>query len=172
MLSSLKRTISSSRSRIGCLKEGDANINFVHMHAHHRKRKNFIGMLVSDGVVYPSHEDKAKLVEDFYDSLLGTTWVREHSIDLQALGIPTHNLAVLDSHFSEKEVWETIKQKPSDKAPAPDGFTGSFCLDIIKNDVMVAVSAVWSRKFMSFRSLNNAFITLIPKMVGADHVKV
>jgi hypothetical protein len=45
-------------------------------------------------------------------------------------------------------------------------------LDIIKNDVMLAVSAVWSRKFMSFRSLNNAFITLIPKMVGADHVKV
>jgi hypothetical protein len=82
-------------------------------------------------------------------------------------------LAALDSPFSE-EVWETIKQLPSDKAPGLDGFAGSFyrfCWDIIKNDVMLAVSAVWSRKFMNPGSLNNAFITLIPKMVGADHVK-
>jgi hypothetical protein len=93
---------------------------------------------------------------------------------LQALGLPSHNLAALDSPFSEKEVWETLKQMPSDKAPGPDGFTGRFyktCWSVIKQDVMAAMSAVWSRKFSNFEKLNNAFITLIPKTVRVEHVK-
>jgi hypothetical protein len=36
---------------------------------------------------------------------------------------------------------------------------------------MAGVSAVWSRKFLNFDKVNSAFITLIPKMVGADQVK-
>jgi hypothetical protein len=75
---------------------------------------------------------------------------------------------------SEKEVWETIKQLPSDKAPGPDGFTGGFykaCWDIVKTDIMRAVSAVWCRKFCNFHKLNSAFITLVPKKEGADLVK-
>jgi hypothetical protein len=35
--------------------------------------------------------------------------------------VPVHDLAELDSPIVEKEVWETIKQLPSDKAPGPDG---------------------------------------------------
>jgi hypothetical protein len=101
MLSSLKRTIARLGWRIGWLKEGDANIKFFHMHAQHRKRKNFIGRLVSkdESKVCTSHEDKSRLVKDFYGRLLGTNMVREHSIDLQALGISTHNLAALESPF-------------------------------------------------------------------------
>jgi hypothetical protein len=58
---------------------------------------------------------------------------------------------------------------PSDKAPGPDGFTRGFykaCWNIINQDIMVAMSVVWSRKFRSFDKLNNAFITLIPKTAG------
>jgi hypothetical protein len=36
---------------------------------------------------------------------------------------------------------------------------------------MAAMSAVWSRKFLNFSSLNSAFITLIPKVEGAEQVK-
>jgi hypothetical protein len=101
---SLKQTISHSMSRIGWLKEGDANTELFHMHAQDRKRKNIIGRLVSQDVVYTSHEDKANLVEDFYGSLLGMRLIREHSIDLQDLGMPTHDLTALDLPFSEEEV--------------------------------------------------------------------
>jgi hypothetical protein len=36
---------------------------------------------------------------------------------------------------------------------------------------MAAMLAVWSRKFLNFSSLNSAFITLIPKVEGAEQVK-
>jgi hypothetical protein len=114
-------------------------------------------------------------VDDFYDKLLGTSEPREHTINLLELGIPTHththDLADLDSPFMEEEVWLTIKQLPSDKALDPDGFTGHFykaCWSIIKNDIMVAISAVWSRKLRGLGPLNTTYITLITKKENAE----
>lgn len=92
---------------------------------------------------------------------------------LDYLGLPPHDLEELDSQFTEKEVWDSIKQLPSDRAPGPDGFTGRFykaCWLIIKNDVMAVFFAIWSRKLAHFNKLNTALITLIPKE-GADEVK-
>jgi hypothetical protein len=81
---------------------------------------------VSDDQVLTNHDNKAALVDAFYSNLLGANPEREHSIDLQALGIPSFELHDLDAPFSKKEVWDTIKQLPSDKAPGPDGFIGHF----------------------------------------------
>jgi hypothetical protein len=36
---------------------------------------------------------------------------------------------------------------------------------------MLAISAVWSRKFCNFSNLNSVYITLIPKVEGADQIK-
>ena len=57
-------------SRISWLKDGDANTRLFHMHARHRKRKNFIGKLIAGERVCTSHEDKAAIIDDFYDNLL------------------------------------------------------------------------------------------------------
>jgi hypothetical protein len=173
-LASFKRTIVRSISRIQWLREGDANTRFFHIQDRHRKGKNFISRLVGDNGICTSHDDKARLIHEFYEGLLGTTLNREHTIDLQALGIPAYDLADLDVPFTEKEVWETIKHLPSDKAPGPDGFIGIFyklCWSVIKEDIMAAMSAIWSRKFYNFNSLNSAYITLIPKVEGAEKVK-
>jgi hypothetical protein len=43
--------------------------------------------------------------------------------------------------------------------------------DTIKVDVMAAISCVWAHKFRNFGRLNSAYITLLPKMEGAVHVK-
>jgi len=57
-LSSLQRTIARSRSRIGWLKDGDANTALFHSHARHRKRKNFIAKLTTaDGTILTDHDD-------------------------------------------------------------------------------------------------------------------
>ena len=69
---------------------------------------------------------------------------------------------------------KTINSILSDKAPGPDGFTCKFykvCWQIIKDDIMAAMSAVWSQKFGNFHLLNSAYITLLPKKEDATSVK-
>lgn len=147
-LASLMRTIVRLRSRVNWLKEGDANTKLFHLHARFRKRKNFVAKLVSTNNIYTNHEDKARLVDEFYRSLLGTNVARMSSINLDMLGSDNHDLAALDLPFTEAGVWETIKQLPSDIAPGPDGFTGrayKCCWSIMRDVVMAVVSAVWSR---------------------------
>lgn len=117
------------------------------------------------------HVPAPNLMDKFYSNLLGKTMDRSVALNLDFVGLPSHNMGELDPPFSEKDVWETIKQLPSDKAPGPDGFTGRFykaCWPLIKDDVLVAFSAVWSRKFAQFGKLNSGYITLIPKMEGAE----
>jgi hypothetical protein len=61
------------------------------------------------------------------------------TINLDYLGLPSHNLEDLDLPITEKEVLEAIKELPSDKAPGPDGFTGRFykaCWPTIKGSMM------------------------------------
>jgi len=92
---------------------------------------------------------------------------------LAELGINAHDLSDLELPFTE-EVWRTIKQLPSDKAPGPDGYAGRFykvCWAIIKEDIMAAIPAVWSRKLANFGVLNSAYITLLPKKEGAEQPK-
>jgi hypothetical protein len=62
----------------------------------------------------------------------------------------------------------------ADKAPRPDGYIGRFykvCWPIIKEDIMAAISTVWSRKLANFGVLNSAYITLLPKKEGAEQPK-
>jgi hypothetical protein len=168
-LASLNRTIDRLRSRIGWLREGDTDTKLFHLHARHRKRKNFIGHLVSGDHICTNHKDKAE-IDSFYENLLGSCTERMQTVNLAEIGVESHDLSDLDLPFSE-EIWKTILQLPSDKAPGPDGFAGRFyksCWPIIKDDIMAAVSALWSRKFRNFSSLNSAYIILLPKKVGAD----
>jgi hypothetical protein len=98
-----------------------------HASARYRKGKNFIATVISrEGQTLTSHDDKAAEFANFYNGLLGTHENREVTIDLEALGVPSPEIANLDAPFLEEEVWETIKHLPSDKAPGPDGFTGRF----------------------------------------------
>lgn len=162
------------RSRIGWLKEGDANTALFHSQACHRKRKNFISKLVSEDRVLTSHEDKASEIFLFYEKLLGTCEQRDISINLDNLELYQHDLSDLDLPFSEEEVWNIIKQLPSDKAPGRDGFTGRFyktCWPIIKSDVMAALAAVQSGNFRNLQLLNTALLTLLPKKEDAVMVK-
>ena len=146
-----------------------------HAQARHRKRKNFIAKLTTDdGIILTKREEKEQNIFEFYNSLLGRSVDREMTVNLPELGMPNIDLHDLEAPFSEEEVWKTIKSLPSDKAPGPDGFTGKFykvCWQIIKLDIMAAISAVWSRKFANFELLNSAFVTLLPKKEDASSVK-
>ena len=162
------------RSRIGWLKEGDANTALFHSQARHRKRKNFISKLISNDQVLTSHEEKASEIFS-YETLLGSCEQRENSINLDNLELSHHNLSDLELPFSEEEVWNTIKHLPSDKAPGPHGYTGRFykmCWNIIKPDVLAALAAVQSGNFRNLQLLNTALLTLLPKKEDAVLVRV
>ena len=61
-LSSLLRTVARLRSRIGWLKEGDANTRLFHMHSRFRKRNYFIANLMEEDRFLITHEDKADAI--------------------------------------------------------------------------------------------------------------
>lgn len=89
-LSSLKRTVVRTRSRISWLKDGDANTVLFHLHARHRKRKGFIGKLVAGDQVFTGHEDKERVIFDFYNGVLGSTMNNEVTVNLDELDIASH----------------------------------------------------------------------------------
>jgi len=125
-------------------------------------------------IIITTHEEKAAEILELYSSLFGSDCTQPRTIDLDGLNIPSYNLEDLDVPFTEAEVWNTIKQLPSDKAPGPDGFTGRFyksCWSIIKEDVMAALHAIWGKKFRNLWMLNSAYITLLPKRFDAEQVK-
>jgi hypothetical protein len=166
-LSSLQRAMARSRSRITWLTEGDANTAFFHLHAKYRKGKNFVGNMISvDGSVKSSHEEKLEVISEFFHNLLGCSPDQAHTIDLDQLDIPTHDLSSPDNPFTQDEVSKAVLSLPSNKAPGPDGFTGKFyksCWHIIKEDILAAATAVWNRKWVNLDLLNSAYILLLPK---------
>jgi exonuclease III len=174
-LSSISRTMARLKSRIGWLKEGDANTSLFHAQTRFRKKKNFIAAIQSeDGQIWTAQEGKAAALFKFYQGLLGTAEIRNVTVDLDALGMPSYDLAALEVPVSEEEVWDTIKALPSDKSPGPDGFTGRFyksCWSVIMTDFMAAVHCIWAKKFRNLGPLNSAFITLLPKVEGATSVR-
>ncbi|WVZ64648.1 hypothetical protein U9M48_014142 [Paspalum notatum var. saurae] len=169
-LASLERTIARMRSRVLHLKEGDANTAYFHQHARYRKKKNFIAKFQVDDSLVVSQEEKQEAAFDFFSNMLGTAEERSFSFNLPAFHHRNLNLAHLDEAFSAEEVWATIKNMPMDKAPGPDGFTGS-CWRIIGGDVLLAMNAIHRGHVFKFRLLNSALITLIPKKDDACAVK-
>jgi hypothetical protein len=172
-LASLERTIARQRSRILWLREGDACTRFFHLHASHRRRKNFIGHLIVDDVRITEHADNAEAVDSFYDDLIGSASDRRFSLDLEYIGVPTLDLQHIDSTFSEEEVWTALKSMPRDKCPGPDGFSARFftaCWGIIKTDIMAAFNSMSRMDCRGFGAVNGALITLIPKKEGAEKV--
>jgi hypothetical protein len=72
----------------------------------------------------------------------------------------------LESLFTEKEVWDTVRELPADRAPGPDGFSGAFyqrAWPVIKPDIMSCLLKLGVGDGRGFARLNKALITLIPK---------
>ena len=104
-----------------------------------RRSKNFIAHVRHNGVIYTDQDRKEEIFTEAYEGLLGRAQARESGLNLDFLGIPAADLQDLEQMFTEKEVWSTIKELPTDRAPGPDGFIGAFyhrAWPIIKQDTM------------------------------------
>lgn len=87
-------------------------------------------------------------------------------MDWERLQLPCLDEPLLDRPYVEEEINNVIKELPAEKAPGPDGFTGSFykvCWPIIKDDILAAMSSFHSLRMGPLDKLNGANIVLIPK---------
>jgi hypothetical protein len=165
-LASLERTIARQRSRIRWLREGDANTAFFHAVANGRRVKNYIASVRVGEELITDQERKVETFTEAFFQLLGRVQPREHTLDLEALDIPTAELQDLDAMFTEEEIWGVVKDLHPDRAPGPDGFTGAFyqrAWPVIKGDIIAGLLKLSVGDGRGFARLNRALITLIPK---------
>jgi hypothetical protein len=162
------------RSRIRWLREGDANTAFFHAVANGRRVKNYIASVRVGEELITDQERKVETFTEAFFQLLGRVQPREHTLDLEALDIPTAELQDLDAMFTEEEIWGVVKDLHPDRAPGPDGFTGAFyqrAWPVIKGDIIAGLLKLSVGDGRGFARLNRALITLIPKKPDATEVK-
>ena len=81
------------------LQEGDANTKLFHLVANGRKLKNFIPVISVDGITITDQEAKEEAFFEAYSELLGRCGMREHTLDLDFLGIEPIDLEDQDLVF-------------------------------------------------------------------------
>lgn len=86
------------------MREGDANTHFFHLHANHRRRCSYITRLKVGDSWIQSHDDMSEALAVHFENLIGKPARRSHSLDLEALNFPVHDLYSLGIGFIEHEV--------------------------------------------------------------------
>ena len=120
-----------------------------------------------------SHDEKSTAVHDHFKAIFSKGQRRTKDFNWEALHFDDCNLSSLGDNFSEDEVLTAISQLPGDKAPGPDGFTGSFfksCWETIKVDMMCAINSFSNLHTANLHWLNSANIVLLPKKDGAEDI--
>ena len=82
------------------------------------------------------------------------------------------DLAWLEAPFTRDEIDAAVKNLANDKAPGPDGFNNEFikkCWHFIKED-FYALCLAFQNNSVCLQSINDSFITLVPKTDGAQQV--
>jgi hypothetical protein len=144
----------------------------LHLNANH-KRRNFIAHLKVDKVLMAEQNKKADAVDSFYNDLLGLSPERGFSLDLDFLGVQTHDLSELDRPFTGEELWRVVRAQELNKAPGVDGFLGRFyvaCWPIIKHDAMEAFQHLLVGDYNVLHAANQALVSQLPKR--ADNVEI
>lgn len=93
-----------------------------HQAVNGRRAKNFIPAIHVDGHVIADQHGKEDAFYQAYKEQLGRDTVREHTLDLDYLGITPIDLSEQDLIFQEEEIWKVINDMPLDRALGPDGF--------------------------------------------------
>ncbi|KAE8766449.1 hypothetical protein D1007_43285 [Hordeum vulgare] len=172
-MASFERTIKRQHSRIKLLKEGDANTKLFQGVANGSRSKSFIPKVRRGTEILTEESNIEDVFYEAYGNLLGKASARDHTTDLQYIGMTQLDLIELDAIFTEKEVWQTMKETPSDRAPGPDGFIGLLyhkARPVIKHNIMVVFLKMFVEDGRGFGKLNEAHTMLIPKTPEALEV--
>jgi hypothetical protein len=166
----MARTQSSiqwQKSRMNCLKEGDANSKNFHGFMSNRRRHNAINLVSVDGVrVEGVHNIRAAVFNHFSNHFKA-----DGSIRPGVAGLPFRELSYgeagnLAKPFSLEEVKQAVWECDSFKSPGPDDISFGFIKeswDILQYDFM-RFMVEFHRNGKLSKGLNSTFIALIPKV--------
>ena len=120
------------------------------------------------GVSHTAHHDKVRILLDAYIERLGQSEFGSMFLDLEAILPQSMDLSILEESFTTEEIDQVITSLPTDKSPGPYGFNTDFikkCWPIIKQDFYNMCHAFHAGN-ICLQSLNDSYITLIPKIDG------
>jgi hypothetical protein len=89
-------------------------------------RENSIGKLKVDESVVSSHNDIENVLFEHYKDILGIPVERNNTLNMDVIEMNHADLSLLEACFPEEEIWDPIKEMPSEKAPGPDSLTIAF----------------------------------------------
>ena len=115
-------------------------------------------------MVYDHHE-KAGILRQVFRDRLGFSTPIDPNFNFSDFIQPVEGLEDPSNPFTHDEIDKVVADLPTDKAPGPDGFSGLFikvCWPIIKFDFYRLCHEFWEGT-VNLQSINDAFITLIPK---------
>lgn len=118
-------------------------------------------------------EDKEQALLDHFQAHLGMSTPRSKQLAWVNIGIQHHDLPELDAPFQVDEIKAAVFSLSSIKAPGPDGFIGAFfksCWEIIREDVMAAISQLANLRGDCAGLINLANIILLPKKESASWI--
>lgn len=109
----------------------------------------------------------------FFNLILGIPSNRTSRLNWDRINLPSVDLLDLEADFDEEDIKEAVSNLGAEKAPGPYGFIGSFfkkAWEVIKSDIILAVSHLGDLNSDRLQDPNLANICLIPKKEEAFRV--
>ena len=110
-LAAIEKSRIKQRARLTYIHSGDANTKFFHIRASTRMRKNYIHSPHTDGRVATTHNDKEKIIANYFSRHLGSHEPRSTTFSWSALGYVPRDLSALEASFTQDEIKDTINSR-------------------------------------------------------------
>lgn len=178
---SLLRAEEEYRRRRGGIKwtlKGDANTKYFHAYANGRRRKCAILRLQSEQGLLLRQQDIVRHIYEFYIQLMGS---REESRARLRADVWDPSLRVKDEEneglglaFLPEEIDKATLGMKSDTAPRPDGWPVAMFKrfwQVLKGPIFDVCNG-FMRGAVDISRLNFGVLSLIPKVPGADHIRL
>ncbi|CAL1413360.1 unnamed protein product [Linum trigynum] len=165
------------KSRVGWLREGDANTKLFHRTVLQRRRFNRLrGLKDETGTLQHEEEAMAGIAIPFYQSIFSSNNVDASSY-VDSLGIcirVTREMnEALIAPVSPLEVKEAVFRIGSHQAPGSDGFTAAFFQvhwEVVGSLITDAVLSFFRSGWL-LHNFNHTLISLLPKVPNAESMR-
>lgn len=105
----IERAMWKQRSHLTTIRAGDGNTKLFHLRANGHRTKNHIPVLdVGLGPISDYHGEKADILRQHFNNLLGSRGVRTHRLNWDFLNLPRVDMSHLDVAFEEELMEQSL----------------------------------------------------------------